>query len=141
MSFEFRDKISPELARLAGRISDKRPILEAMGHQLEVIIIHAFKDPETRIAEWAPRKAGGTKPLLIKNGVLWRSFRTEVNGDSVTVGTGLVYAAIHQFGSPKQNIPARPFFPFATSSSPMAASAQKKIEAIARAKIKAMFPK
>lgn len=143
MSFQIRDGISPELARLAHRVADRKPILEAMGLQLVGITKRAFSDPSLRVAAWAPRKSGGTHQLLKKSGALWQSIRiTALSNDSVTVGSDRIYAAVHQFGgTPKQNIPARPFFPFKTSNSPMADFAQKKVEAIARAKIQAMLPK
>ncbi len=168
MSFTFtvRDGITPELARMARAISDKKPILEAMGTELVSITSRAFSDPSLRAKPWPPRKgtefgvfttAGGQKRqtvtrngvrehnLLRKSGALWHSIRiTQTTGDSVTVGSDRVYAAIQQFGSAKKSgrgsgIPARPFFPFASSESPMTAAAQEKIRKVALDKIKVII--
>jgi phage gpG-like protein len=55
---------------------------------------------------WAPLKRRKGKPL-VDTGALMRSFvRTSVTNNSVTVGTTVVSAALHQFGGTVQ-IPAR----------------------------------
>src|SRR4051794_28845950 len=133
MSFSVHDGITPELARKARRIADKKPILEAMGLQLVSITKRSFSDASLRPKAWPPRKSGGTHSLLRKSGSLWQSIRiTQTTGESVTVGSDRVYAAIQQFGSRKQKgrgsgIPARPFFPFASPDAPMSENAQEKI--------------
>lgn len=48
-------------------------------------------------AAWAPNKEGRT-PILHRTGALARSIDYRVAGDQAIVGSGLVYAAIHQFG-------------------------------------------
>lgn len=132
MSFSVRNDISPELARLARKVSDRKPILEAMGLQLVSITKLAFADESLRAAAWAARKGGGSHSLLRKSGALWQSIRiTETTNDHVTVGSDRVYAAIQQFGSAKSGgrgsgIPARPFFPF-VGQGPMTALAQEKV--------------
>lgn len=167
MSFSVTDHISPELARKARAITDRKPILEAMGLQLVSITQRAFSDAALRAKPWPPRKgthfemrtdkqgrtrkvvvdSSGVKEhnLLRKSSGLWKSIRiTQVNGDSVTVGSDRVYAAIQQFGSAKRKgrgsgIPARPFLPFASSDGPMTQTAQAKIRKVALAKIRSMI--
>ncbi|WP_306603913.1 phage virion morphogenesis protein [Azonexus sp.] len=56
------------------------------------------------------------KKVLIDTGALARQFHVSSNGNSVTVGNSMIYAAIHQFGGQagrgrKVTIPARPFLP------------------------------
>lgn len=46
---------------------------------------------------WAPN-AEGRKPILHRSGALARSIDYAVSGSQAIVGSGLIYAAIHQFG-------------------------------------------
>ena len=77
--------------------------------------------------------------MLRKSGTLWKSIRvTDTTNSSVTVGSDRVYAAVHQLGSRKSTgrgggIPARPFFPVINNK--LTATASKKIDEIARAKL------
>ncbi len=48
--------------------------------------------------------------ILVRTGALMGSIRTVVNGDRVTVGSGVPYASAHQYGITRRNIPPRPFF-------------------------------
>ena len=58
------------------------------------------------------------KKILTQSSRLRTSFTVNADAHGVVVGTNLVYAAIHQFGSKsehKSNIPARPFLPVSSS--------------------------
>lgn len=55
----------------------------------------------------ASRHAGHS--LLQGEGDLLDSIQFLVDGDTVEVGSNLVYAASHQYGDPERGIPARPF--------------------------------
>lgn len=46
---------------------------------------------------WTPNREG-RKPILFRSGALARSIDYAVGGAQLVVGSGLVYAAIHQFG-------------------------------------------
>ena len=50
--------------------------------------------------------------ILEFNGDLRRSMLSQIKKDSLTIGSPLVYSAVHQFGYDEKNIPARPFFRF-----------------------------
>lgn len=71
-----------------------------------------------RPSEWPPlspryQKAIGYfgPPKLILEGDLISSIRTlDLSDDSVTIGTEIEYASVHQFGA--GFVPARPYFPF-----------------------------
>lgn len=72
----------------------------------------AFKHPHYRPSPWAPRKSGGTWPLLVKHPDVGLRASIEsklVGDDTVVVGTDKEYAGYHQFGT--KNMPARPFMP------------------------------
>lgn len=133
--------ISPQIAKLARGISDKRPILEAMGLALVSYTKRSFNDASLRGAVWPPKK-DGTPSRLKKTGALWQSIRiVNLGKSSVTVGSDRVYAAVHQFGSTKvagrgSGIPARPFFPFISGR--IIPRARQSIESAAMAKIRAL---
>lgn len=59
--------------------------------------------------KWIPRKVTQPWPVLIKTGRLRNSIYVEKIKDGVTVGTRVSYQAVHIFGYPQGNIPARPF--------------------------------
>ncbi|WP_448579257.1 phage virion morphogenesis protein, partial [Thermosphaera sp.] len=158
-----RDLLTPALRHLARKISDKKPILEAMGLALVSVTQRAFNDPSLRPAPW-PARRGGANPLLKRSGLLWKSPRiVALDGQSVTVGTDRPYAAYHQFGTrpymirPRSKralfwpgaahpvrharhpgLPARPFFPF-DSSGRMMDRARECVRAAAAAKLRAML--
>lgn len=166
MAVQLRDNLTPALRKLAAGITNKRPILEAMGLQLESLTKRAFNEPNLRPAPWANKltmdaegRFSRTEPSrLRKNQLLVRSIRiTALTNTSVTVGTDRIYAAVHQFGAvirpksaralafklsgqlvlaQKVTIPARPFFPWIGGS--MVQAAQDKIRKIAEAKIRSL---
>jgi phage gpG-like protein len=156
MSFQYRDNISPALAQLARGIANKKPILEAMGTQLESLTKRAFNEPALRPIPWKAKR-DGSPATLRKNQLLVRSIRiVDLTNDHVTVGTDRIYAAIHQLGgvirpkgralvfsiggrkifAKKVTIPARPFFPFIGDT--MIPAAREKIRLVAEAKIRAL---
>lgn len=72
------------------------------------------KDGDLRAS--AKRKLEGRLAILQDTGALRSSIRAHSDRDSVTIGSVLEYAAIHQFGGmagrgKKVRIPARPFIP------------------------------
>lgn len=65
-------------------------------------------------------RAAGKKPLIGETKQLMDTLHYQAGGDSVTVGSPMRYAAIHQFGGQagrgkKVTIPARPFLPVTAS--------------------------
>ena len=133
------DHISPRLIKIARSLADRRPILEAMGKQLESLTVRAFNEPALRPAPWAPRKKTGEKhALLIKSLALFESITTShLTNNSVTVSSSRPYAAIHQLGGITRPIPARPFFPFLKGQpTPLAV---RKLEAIMKEKLEAIL--
>jgi phage gpG-like protein len=59
---------------------------------------------------WAPKKDGSPSNLIL-HGVLSKSFHLDVTSTSAKVSNPMIYAAPHQFGYDKRNLPPRPFFP------------------------------
>ena len=60
--------------------------------------------------EYSKHNSGGTQ--LEKSGRLLDSLAADAGSDAVSVGSNLLYAAVHQYGSPERGIPARPFLGF-----------------------------
>jgi phage gpG-like protein len=117
ISFDLRvDEISPSLQTLASDELRKRCLMAA-GTVISSLAQRSFDEPNLRPAPWPARKSGGSHPLLIKSGTLRQSIHLQIeSGNSVRIGTPVVYGAIHQLGSDKKKgrgsgVPPRPFFP------------------------------
>lgn len=163
-SMVVRDKISPDLARMASRFRNRKPITEAMGVALMSVTQRAFSQARFRPSPWAKVKRGG-QPLR-KTGALAHSIRVvRATNSLVEVGSDRVYAAFHQYGTDpyvirarakkalfwagaahpvkKVNHPglaARPFFPFTPSGTPTR-YARDLVHKAALAKMRLMAPR
>ena len=108
-------RILARLERLAEL--DLGPLLEGIGGEVEGQTRRRIEKQEgapdgTAWPEWSPayhktRHSG--HQVLESFGHLRDSLTHEVRGDSVLVGSPLVYAATHQFGDPARGIPQREF--------------------------------
>ena len=108
-------RILARLERLAE--FDLGPLLEGIGMEVETQTRRRIQDEKTTpdggswpewSADYAKTRHSGHS-LLQGEGHLLDSITYEVTGDSVLVGSPLVYAATHQFGAPARNIPPREF--------------------------------
>ena len=134
------------LDQLAQRATNLRPALLEIGEDLTAITKDAFKTSTSPWGErWAPnteatilahlakfsgsyskrtgritaagsRRTINKKPLIGETRSLVGDIYSRVDGNTLTVGSPMVYAAIHQFGGragkgKKVEIPARPFLP------------------------------
>ena len=96
---------------------DLGPLLEGIGMEVETQTRRRLQDDKTAPdgspwPEWSTdyaRTRHSGHSLLQGEGHLQDSITYEVRGDSVLVGSPLVYAATHQFGDPARNIPQREF--------------------------------
>jgi phage gpG-like protein len=137
-------------ARLA-RAADTSAMAMSGAEELKTWATRAFDDASLRAAPWAPRKGGGSWPLLKRHGLLWRSFRVKPAGaGKAEAVTDRPYAAAHQFGTPPKvirpknkkalfwpgaahpvrevhhpGVPARPYFPFNAQGTLMPAAAEQ----------------
>lgn len=111
---KLKDTLTPDLRRKAQAVANKKPLLTAMGVRVRDMARLSFVDASFRPARWVARKdKSKNHPLLQLKRDLEPSLRvTHVGTDHVEVGSKTPYAAVHQLGSKKKNIPARPFFPF-----------------------------
>ena len=113
------DRLNLRLAQLTAGLTDFRPLLEALGAEVE-------SQTRRRISEekaapdgtpWQPwsdaygETRHGGHSLLEGEGELLDSLQFLVGSDRVEIGSNLVYAAIHQHGGDEVGIPipARPY--------------------------------
>jgi len=102
---------------LNGQARNLRPALIKIGGVLEKASSDAFG---RQGPGWQPlsqpyksrkaKKFGAGKKILERDGNLSSSVSSQIIGPNiVAVGSNLEYSRVHQLGSPKQNIPARPY--------------------------------
>lgn len=162
------DTLTPDIKKklLALAPQNRTHVLRGMAEGLVWMTKRAFYEPQLRPIPWA-NKADGTPATLRLNQHLRRSPRVIMaNSKEALVGSDRKYAAIHQLGGktsphiikpkfkkalfwpgaghpvkevkhPGSKIPARPFFPFHSSGRPTAA-ARKRLEQLARTRLKAL---
>ena len=116
------------LLEIQRRMADKPLTLKKLAVEMRSSVIKNFEPGFGRPPSlpWRPRVAtsterkilakrqtkkrgGGTWKLLVHTGRLWRSIRPRVTGEYAEVFTDVVYAATHNYGDPRRNIPQRRF--------------------------------
>ena len=132
------DGISPDLLRKARAAANKTVFLRAMGMAAVTLAKQAFTDAGLRPSAWPPRKdPGKDHNLLMLSTMLYRSPRVlGVGPEKVIIGSDRPYAATHQLGSQKLNIPARPYWPFHASGA-LTKDGAVRVERALRAALKA----
>lgn len=117
-----------ELDITKSQCDNLNPLLNEVSMQLEHVTQESFDKESSPFGDkWTPlsqqtlKNKRGSK-ILTESSLLQSSINSRVNMQSamkgsVSIGTNLEYAKIHQFGgkagrSLKVNIPARPFLPF-----------------------------
>ena len=98
--------LEERIRRLAAGMADTRPLLEALGAEVESQARRRIDEggPAPDGAPWEPwsdayaaTRRGGQR-MLVGEGGLLDSIQSLVSGDIAEVGSNLVYAAIQQFG-------------------------------------------
>lgn len=131
------DTLSPATRNLAATFASRGrvEILEAMGLELRSMTIEAFQSVADRPAPWAPKK-DGSPSNLVQSTALRQSFQVRTGPIQSVVTTDRIYAAAHQFGSTKRNLPARPFYPFLRGE--LTGDARRRLQAIAEDKLRSL---
>lgn len=99
---------------------DREDLLNSLAHQLEDAAAARFatkRDPDgnpwRELTEAYRNSLAKThpevRPPLEVSGDLRKSLDSQVTADHALVGATKIYAAVHQFGWPERNIPARPY--------------------------------
>jgi phage virion morphogenesis protein len=125
VSFDLKeiDAVKKLLTRAALDSADRGRLLHGIGVEMKAQTVERFdtqKYPdgntwkalaEKTMAYYASKGLLGVRSILVGEGLLRASLTSEVQDGawSVLVGATMEYAAVHQFGWPKKNIPARPY--------------------------------
>lgn len=111
---KIKDGISPDLKRKARSLDGggRTKLHQAMGQTVKAMGIQAFTQPGLRAANWAAREDDKPHALLQLSTTLRKSITATATATNVVIGSDRPYAATHQLGSKKLNIPARPYLPF-----------------------------
>lgn len=95
------------LAQLADRISNRQPVMKAIGAIIRESVRTNFHEGG-RPVKWKPSKRGNadkvpgrTAGTLRDTGRLMNSITLIADNNRVVVGTNVEYAAVHQFGAKK----------------------------------------
>lgn len=93
------EQVQQMLQQLSGRMRHLTPVMKEIGEIVRTSIEQNFAETG-RPEKWpesqrVKRKGGQT---LSDKGRLRRSFTVQAESDRVSVGTNVIYAAIHQFG-------------------------------------------
>lgn len=104
------------LRRLARRMTDMRPVMAEIGEIVVESIQRNFEEQRAPDgAPWKPltletlKRKRHPDRILYETGTLFRSIHPEPHSRSVSVGTNIIYGAVHQLGYKPRNIPARPY--------------------------------
>jgi phage virion morphogenesis protein len=90
--------VQTALAKLAQQINNREPVLEEIGAEILKRVQLNFRNSQSPEGiAWASLKSRNGKPL-VDTSRLRNSITAQATNDSVSVGTNVVYAAVHQFG-------------------------------------------
>lgn len=95
------------LGELRAGVADRSGILKIVGDLMTASIARTFRGegspagswPALAVATLRSKKYKGIHKLLVLSGRLFRSISYAVEGDTLTIGTNVAYAGVHQFGS------------------------------------------
>ena len=110
------------LAELRRRMNSLQPVMDAVGQIIKAGAQQRFVDQQgpdgtpweqLKQATIDRRRSGsgtGSIQILRDTGRLMNSIDYKATDKTVSVFSNVIYSGVHQFGWPKKNIPARPFF-------------------------------
>jgi len=115
------DEVFESLHTLKSKTENLEPLLRQVGQFIQNATEDSFEEQKSPFGHaWKPNKKkpknNSSKKILIDSGILRGSFTVDADDNEVSVGTNVVYAAIHHFGGKAGRnrgvkIPARPFMP------------------------------
>jgi len=106
------------LGHLENNLKNLTPVLSKIASDLQDASEDAFEKQGPRWRKLKPKTIAARKrrkkwpgKILNISGAsgLKGSINTKIEKTSVYIGSNKEYAAVHQYGSPKKNIPSRPF--------------------------------
>ena len=100
------DGVAAALAQIASRMGHMKPVMEVIAGILANQTAENFAQQSGPLGKWPAIKRGRDAKILQDSGRLKNSITTAAGDDFATIGTNVIYAAIHQFGG-DINMPAR----------------------------------
>lgn len=138
------DEVIKGLNELKKKVKNLTPVMNEIGNYIKNESELSFEKQQSPFGEkWKPLSVATLTPMisytkkgkvskaseqalkgrliLVRSGRLVNSITYKADASSVTIGTNLIYAAIHQFGGKAGrnravNIPARPYMPISKTS-------------------------
>lgn len=124
LKIEITTDLAP-LAQVLGKLQNSQTLYKAWANHLEAVTVQAFQSQSAPYGggAWTPlkdatkkRKKKRKNQILRETGTLYNSVAARATPTGAVVGTNQMVGsyslgAIHQFGAPRRNIPARPFLP------------------------------
>ncbi len=116
------EELESKLNQWTKNLQNKEPLLRQIGNHIQNTSELSFERQKSPFGDnWKPnskvtlQNKRGNK-ILIKSRSLSHSIHYHTSSNSVSIGTNLKYAPIHQFGgkagrNKRVNIPGRPFLP------------------------------
>ncbi len=116
------EELESKLKEWTKSLQNKESLLRQIGNHIQNTSELSFERQKSPFGNaWKPNSKvtlqgkRGNK-ILIKSGGLSHSIHYQTSNNSVSIGTNIKYAPIHQFGgkagrNKRVNIPARPFLP------------------------------
>jgi phage gpG-like protein len=111
-------KVVIALGKFRLSLAQNEQLMNEIGASQLLSVRHTFRDQGVPAGSWVPlspntirrdpKRYGAGHKLLIGSGRLLNSIRTAVRPGSVVIGTNLVYAAVHQFGSLDRSVAIGP---------------------------------
>lgn len=107
-------EVSDLLTYAHGRIKNMRPVMEAIGQEMQSLVSGRFEtetDPNgVHWAPWAPSTeatypANGNRRILDRYGDMLASLNYKATASSTVIGFGMPYATFHEWGT--QTMPRR----------------------------------
>jgi phage virion morphogenesis protein len=113
------EQIIRKLSKLQNRTSNMTSVMRDSSIIMKNSVLHSFdtqsdgkrkwKDLSPGYKKYKQKKKGTAYPILVFHNRLKQSINTRHGKHFAQVYTGVKYGVVHQLGSKKKNIPARPF--------------------------------
>ena len=111
------DQVQRAFRNLLERGQSLRPLFADLGEQLLTSTRERFRADSRESpdgAKWPPlsdstRKKRNETKILIEGGDLLQTLAHQPTRAQLKIGSPRIYGAVHQFGWPERNIPARPY--------------------------------
>lgn len=107
------DGLRKRLQKMRENLTNPSPTMQKVSILMHKDVMDHFGKESDEKNKWVPlkykRKRGGSARILQDTGRMRSSISPSNTKEDAIVGTGIVYAATHQYGDSNRNIPQRKF--------------------------------